>query len=149
LKSATTLSSTVFCSGASPPPRQQYQRISTGPPGGTVAGPADAGGADAWAATDGVAPDAGGLVVVEPLHAVVSSAKVAIRTPGSKRTRGHVLLLLFDVAGQPVDAVVVGVLARDRSWPAVRGAVASGAASADMTVVGSACQLARTTTRST
>src|SRR4029079_19029520 len=33
--------STVFCSGASPPPRQQYQRISTGPPGGTVARPAD------------------------------------------------------------------------------------------------------------
>jgi hypothetical protein len=33
LKSATTLSSTVFCSGASPPPRQQYQRISTTPPG--------------------------------------------------------------------------------------------------------------------
>src|SRR5258706_16272557 len=85
LKSATTLSSTVFCSGASPPPRQQSQRISTGPPGGTVAGPADAGSADAVAAADGVTAEAGGLDAVEPPQAVASRANVAIRTPGRNR----------------------------------------------------------------
>src|SRR4051812_24590358 len=83
LKSATTLSSTVFCSGASPPPRQQYQRISTGPPGGTVAGPVDG-------ATDGAddgAPLAtatvlGGGVAVVPPHALATRANATIRTPG-------------------------------------------------------------------
>src|SRR5205809_4153248 len=74
LKSATTLSSTVFCSGASPPPRQQYQRISTGPPGGTVAGPTDAGAVDAVAAADWAAAEAGGLDAVDPAQAVARRA---------------------------------------------------------------------------
>src|SRR5258706_4210131 len=55
LKSATTLSSTVFCSGASPPPRQQYQRSSTTPPGAAdaVSGAVDAGAADSLATAAG------------------------------------------------------------------------------------------------
>src|SRR5258708_17750063 len=55
LKSATTLSSTVFCSGASPPPRQQYQRSSTTPPGAAdaVSGAVDAGAADSLAMAAG------------------------------------------------------------------------------------------------
>src|SRR6266850_7829612 len=85
LKSATTLSSTVFCSGASPPPRQQYQRISTGPPGGTVAGPVD-GGTDA---TDGGGLLLPGLladgVTLDPPQALTRMANVAIRTPGRDR----------------------------------------------------------------
>src|SRR3954451_18551044 len=83
LKSETTLSSTVFCSGASPPPRQQYQRISTGPPGGTVAGPVEA-GALALVAGDVLAAPAlalAGADAVEPPQAVATSAINATRTP--------------------------------------------------------------------
>src|SRR5918996_526773 len=84
LKSATTLSSTSFCSGASPPPRQQYQRISTGPPGGTVAGPFDS-AADGLAPLLGGAeppPNAGGGGVTALPQAVASKASIAIRTLG-------------------------------------------------------------------
>src|SRR4051794_29128888 len=87
LKSLTTWSSTVFCSGASPPPRQQYQRISTGPPGGTVAGPwlaATALAAGSLAAMDGGALVAGGEAL-DPLHAVATTTNAASRTPGRER----------------------------------------------------------------
>src|SRR4051812_14986874 len=83
LKSATTLSSTVFCSGASPPPRQQYQRISTGPPGGTVAGPLDGGATDAGAEAPPLLAGVG--VTREPPHAVTTIANAAIRAPGRER----------------------------------------------------------------
>src|SRR6476469_9063613 len=84
LKSATTLSSTAFCSGASPPPRQQYQRISTGPPGGTVAGPLDGGATDAGA--DAVPPLLAGVgVTADPPQAVTTSTNAAIRAPGRER----------------------------------------------------------------
>src|SRR5215208_5925150 len=82
LKSATTLSSTSFCSGASPPPRQQYQRISTGPPGGTVAGPLDS-AAVLGAVLGAVEPASGGGGGVTALpHAVASRASAITRTPG-------------------------------------------------------------------
>src|SRR5712675_425333 len=90
LNAATTFFSTAVCSGASPPPMQQNQRISTGPPGGTVAGPLLAGGADVATATgEGDSPtDAGGLVTVEPPQAVASMANAAIRTPGRNGRAG-------------------------------------------------------------
>src|SRR4051795_5656974 len=82
LKSETTLSSTVFCSGASPPPRQQYQRISTGPPGGTVAGPVEADAGATEAGVDGGAAVDGLRLAFEPPQAVASRASAATRTPG-------------------------------------------------------------------
>src|SRR6266550_8474927 len=84
LKSATTLSSTVFCSGASPPPRQQYQRISTGPPGGTVGGPDGDGATDAD--SEGWLLGAAGLCeAVVPPQALASRANAVNRTPGRDR----------------------------------------------------------------
>jgi hypothetical protein len=132
---------------------QQNQRISTGPPGGTVAGPVEAGGADATGGVDGVLTDAGGLEAVEPPQAVAIRANAAIRTPG-RNGRAGMSFLLCDVAGQPVDAVVVGVVvvvafvgleSRDRWLERWR----AGAAAPASAVAGSASQLARTTTRST
>src|SRR6185436_18702269 len=84
LKSATTLSSTAFCSGASPPPRQQYQRISTGPPGGTVAGPVEGGVTEAGA--EAPPPLLAGVgVTLDPPHAVTTMANAANRAPGRER----------------------------------------------------------------
>src|SRR4051794_10894258 len=89
LKSLTTLSSTAFCSGASPPPRQQYQRIATGPPGGIVAGPwlAATWLAAVDASDDGAtlaAPLAGGDAL-DPVQAVAAMANTANSTPGRDR----------------------------------------------------------------
>src|SRR5215212_7682173 len=83
LKALTTASSTLFCSGASPPPRQQYQRISTGPPGGTVAGPVLA-GALALAPAGAVLAvvPLGDDVAVEPPQAPARIAIAATTAPG-------------------------------------------------------------------
>src|SRR3954471_3134886 len=89
LKSLTTLSSTAFCSGASPPPRQQYQRIATGPPGGIVAGPWLAatwlGGVEASVDAPAPAVPLAGGEAFDPLQAVATIANTASSTPGRER----------------------------------------------------------------
>src|SRR5712691_8350918 len=81
LKSSTTFFSTAVCSGASPPPMQQNQRISIGPPGGTVAGP-DEGGAVATAAADALGTTAGAeLAGDDGPHAAKTRATAAMSEP--------------------------------------------------------------------
>src|SRR5258706_8310707 len=149
LNASTTFFSTAVCSGASPPPMQQNQRISTGPPGGTVAGPVLAGGADVATATDdGDAPTDAGGVAVEPPQALTSRANATSSTPDRNGCRAVMSSPPpVRTAGQPVGAVVVDGAARGSGRAAGRRA-AGGAAPASA-VFGSASQLARTTTRST
>src|SRR6267154_3438981 len=87
LNVSTTFFSTAVCSGASPPPMQQNQRIWTGPLGPTVGGPADTdGAADAEAASLG-AGDAVALAdgALDPPQADATTANAANRTPGRDR----------------------------------------------------------------
>src|SRR5215212_7445311 len=134
LKSLTTLSSTAFCSGASPPPRQQYHRISTGPPGGTVAGPWLAA---TWLAAVDASDDAAALVAplaggeaLDPLHAVATMANTASNTPGRDRRDA--------IAPPPVARGMVSrlrrrwlpVAGRVDSWVRTPGAVAAAPAEA-------------------
>src|SRR4051812_37913551 len=149
LKSLTTWSSTFFWSGASPPPRQQYQRISTGPPGGTVAGPLLA-GALALVAGEVLAATAlalAGADAVEPPHAVASSAINATRTPG--RDRRASMSSSSGCSGQstPAPAVVRGRRGIGDGSARDAAGVVSGVARGP--APGSVCQDARTTTRST
>ena len=69
LNCSTTCFSTATCSGASPPPRQQYQRISTWP------GAAVAGGSVTVADCVVASPD-GTAVAVVPPHAAVTTARI-------------------------------------------------------------------------
>src|SRR3954471_4367779 len=65
LNSSTTFFSTVTCSGASPPPRQQYQRISVTPAAADSDAPADAGAEPvSLAAADGSVPALAGAADV-------------------------------------------------------------------------------------
>src|SRR5262245_16994776 len=77
LKSSTTFFSTATCSGASPPPRQQYQRMSTWPgaavpPVRKVVGAADSPG-------DPSAPETGEPLAVDEPHAPITRATTATR----------------------------------------------------------------------
>src|SRR6478672_8094237 len=103
-QSATTLSSTAFCSGASPPPRQQYQRSSTGAPGAALV-------AGSLAATGAVlAPpiDGAGVAVDDPPQALTTSAAIARIVP-ERVSRGAIkLLLLGPWLCQPGVAPAVG-----------------------------------------
>src|SRR6476660_5836300 len=79
-QSATTLSSTAFCSGASPPPRQQYQRSSTGAPGAAlVAGSLAVAGALLAPFVPPV--DGTGVPVDDPPQALTTSAAIARIVP--------------------------------------------------------------------
>ena len=128
LKSATTLSSTVFCSGASPPPRQQYQRISTGRPARRcVAGPLAAmvGGAARRRRSTGRAARS------MPPQALATSAAMARIVPERVSRGAMQLLLLGPWLGQPDVAPAVGrrrygSVAGGRSGPVAPVAAAAG-----------------------
>src|SRR4029079_18323355 len=104
---ATTLSSTAFCSGASPPPRQQYQRSSTGAPGAAlVAGSLAVAGALLAPFVPPV--DGTGVAVDDPPHALTTSAAIARIVP-ERVSRGAMQLPPpRSVAGQPDVAPAVG-----------------------------------------
>src|SRR6478736_5245114 len=105
-QSATTLSSTAFCSGASPPPRQQYQRSSTGAPGAAlVAGSLAVAGALLAPFVPPV--DGTGVPVDDPPHALTTSAAIARIVP-KRVSRGAMQLLLGPWLGQPDVAPAVG-----------------------------------------
>src|SRR4051812_35134616 len=78
LNFSATACSTSTCSGASPPPRQQYQRIATWP-GWAVLPPDVTGvaiaGSDELAAPDAPAADPVDADGVVPLHAETTSAR--------------------------------------------------------------------------
>src|SRR5690349_2167027 len=137
-QSPTTLSSTVFCSGASPPPRQQYQRISTFSPGAVLVVVLGAVLAATLGSVLAVVPPLGACEAFDPPHAVASSASAVTRTPVRERRGAMKLLLLgptIGTGGQPLAAAVAaGAVAAGGDW--VVGAS------------GSVCQLSRSTTRS-
>src|SRR6478736_3971662 len=108
LNASATCSSTATCSGASPVPRQQYQRISTSPglaaepvPGMAVipgVGSPDAAPSDAAGAADsedaGAATEADGLVLLL-LQAAATRMTTAMRAPRRLSSLSISLLLVL------------------------------------------------------
>src|SRR5258708_39992307 len=87
-KSEMTCLNAVCWLGSSPPLRQQNQRIWTGPPGGTVAGPLLGGGSLTAAAAQGGASEAGGLAAGGPPPGGPRRANAAIKAPGQEGRPG-------------------------------------------------------------
>src|SRR6187549_2535889 len=122
LKSSATFSSTSTCSGASPVPRQQYQRISTSPglaaepvPGIAVsAGVASAEGSpsDAAGSADvdapGAATDAEGVVL--ELHAAATRITIAMSAPKRLSSLSISLLLVRAVGRRAACRLMDAVL---------------------------------------
>src|SRR2546426_309664 len=84
----------AVCWGAPPPPMQQNQRISTGPPGGAVAGPVE-GGVVATAA-DALGTTAGAELAGDDVpHAAKTRATTAMSEPTLKSLVRMVLLSMI------------------------------------------------------
>src|SRR5258706_4709484 len=120
LNASTTFFSTTVCSGASPPPMQQNQRISTGPPGGTVAGPLEGsvvGPADELGAT----ATGDELAGVDGPQAAKTRAMAAMSEPTLKSLVRMVLLSMIRPGRSSRTSALVLIKLLLSVWPSPQG----------------------------